>query len=137
MRTQLTCKWLIQAIELGDKPLAEALERNGYEYKTLGNMRKVLQSKSDYKDLFKPDDCVVARTSIEFGQVLRRNVEWIPGVYAHMEDFRCSTYYPKFGSRLFNENYMMFPYGELERRMDFIFSTLGEDRCIFIRHDKG
>jgi hypothetical protein len=60
---------------------------------------------------------------------------WIPGAFATIECFYCSSYYCHFGKYLLNRNYMMLPFGELDRCQDFLFRVVGRDDRIFIRPD--
>ena len=57
--------------------------------------------------------------------------------YCNLEQFKCSYYYPRFGNWLLQQDYIMIPYGEIERRKEFLFDAVGENDCIFVRPDDG
>ena len=52
-----------------------------------------------------------------------------------MENFFCSSYACHYGQYLLNRAYVMLPFGELDRRKEFLFDVFGRDRRIFIRPD--
>jgi len=74
---------------------------------------------------------------LELGERVRRDSKCV--VCHTPEHYFCSYYYSRFGERLFNENYMMLPYGDLRRRQGFLFKQFGsgEYNCIFVRPDSG
>src|SRR5690606_3444445 len=60
----------------------------------------------------------------------------LPGVYCNLQQLQCTSYYPKFGELLLNSQYIMLPFGELNRQKEFLFQCLGEEK-IFIRPNSG
>ena len=76
--------------------------------------------------------------SLNMARFLQRVLaEHRPIIYCTMRNYDCHRYYVHFGKHLLNENYVMLPYGELLRRKEFLFETLGQDRALFIRPDTG
>jgi len=76
--------------------------------------------------------------SIQIAEKVRREKDWIPGVFytEYVDD--CSCYYPHLSDLLLNaDSYIMLPYGELIRKKEFIFDTVGQDGCVFIRPNSG
>ena len=57
--------------------------------------------------------------------------------YCNLEQFKCSYYYPRLSGWLLQQEYLMIPYGEIERKKNFLFNTLGDNDCIFVRPDDG
>ena len=86
---------------------------------------------------FGDDDCVVFHGSLNLAAVLSRYTKWIPGVYYTVDNYRCSTYYNYFGKYHVNNDYIMLPFGELDRQHHFLFSKLGKENTIFVRPDSG
>jgi hypothetical protein len=66
---------------------------------------------------------------------VRSDAIWTPGVIATLENFHCSHYFSHFGKFLLNRDYVMLPFGELERRAEFLFDTFGHHGKIFVRPD--
>lgn len=132
-------KWLLETTvfeQNADNKIIELLEQKGAECKLAHGAHEIWGAKT-YLDLFGPRECVVVRGSIEFcGQVARES-QWVPGVYMTMKNYDCTNYYPVFGDKLLNEDYIMLPYGELSRRKDWLFETLGEKDTLFIRPNRG
>ena len=86
----------------------------------------------------KSKECVILYGSLDFCRKMQRNNSWwVPGNYCNLKNYECISYYPPLAQYLLNENYVMLPYGELLRRKEFLYNTLGEDDCVFIRPNSG
>jgi hypothetical protein len=83
------------------------------------------------------DKCVVFCGSLYSAKMLRKKARWIPGVYYNIPKYECVNYYAYLGEFLFNENYVMLPFGELKRRKEFLYEYLGKERSIFVRPSRG
>lgn len=131
-------KWLIDDHSFAEdtNPLFDALRNQGIEYKTCEGSLSILEGKSLY-DYFPPNDCVITYACLDVAKYIRRNTNWIPGVYYTPERYNCTSYYPVFGEYLLNSNYIMLPFGELIRRKEYLYEKLGQDRCVFIRPNRG
>lgn len=132
-------KWLLQTDIFQENLdfLVEEIKRQGmdcriYDYKPFSDCSDII---SEYGK----NDCVIVYGSLQFAASLKRNKQcgFIPGIYCNLDSFKCSYYYPYFGSWLLNQRYMMFPFGDLLDKRDFIFDTLGKDDCVFLRPDSG
>jgi len=88
-----------------------------------------------YRETFPRDACVVALGDIELVTRIERERRWSPGAFCTVENFACSSYYCWFGRYILNQDYVMLPFGELGRRREFLFDTLGREGHIFIRPD--
>ena len=53
------------------------------------------------------------------------------------DNYLCTSYYPKLSQFLLNAPYIMLPYGELIARKEFLFDTLGNNGCLFVRPNGG
>lgn len=135
----MKAKWLLEQDTFDEdlQPIIDAISYLGHEY-------EIVQYKPTFADIptglaytFEPDDCVVVYGSLQLCQAMRREAEWIPGVYCDLKKYKCSYYYPFFGDFLLNSNYIMLPYGELKRRKEFLFETVGNNGCLFLRPDSG
>jgi hypothetical protein len=93
--------------------------------------------KSELQSLYKPEECVVVYGSIQLCSAINRFCSWVPGTYCSFPAYDCTSYYPFLANYLLNSDYVMLPYGELLRRRDFLYSTLGSDNAVFIRPDTG
>lgn len=110
--------------------LIAALDKAGIEY-------KILKRFGEDKNFINREDCVIYYGSLETAKYLRKIAKWIPGVYYNIDAFKCTNYYPALGDLLLNSEYIMMPFGELIRRKEFIYDTLGKDRTVFIRPNRG
>jgi hypothetical protein len=129
-------KWLLEksVIEDEEKSICEAIQAEGFECKVLDFASYM--DDSAFLKLFDQDDCVVCYGSLQFASRIRRAAQWIPGVYCSLDAYECAYYYPRLGQCLLNEHYVMLPFGELERRKDFLFDTFDTNE-IFIRPSSG
>src|SRR5579872_1794349 len=58
-----------------------------------------------YRDSFPQDACVITHGDIEFVTRICREKRWVPGAFASIENFACSSYYCQFGDFLLNQDY--------------------------------
>lgn len=87
-----------------------------------------------YDHLF-PNQCVVAYGSLNLVSQLQRLKLWVPGPYCTFENFDCTNYYPKFGPRLFNGDYLAIYYGQIRQKLPEIKARFGSE--VFIRPNSG
>ena len=96
------------------------------------------EARNGMKSLGEVEECVVFYGSLETAKQVVREKPWIPGVFYTPVNYQCHRYYPAFGSYLLNADcYGLYPYGELIRLKDTLFSLFGQDNAIFIRPDAG
>lgn len=113
--------------------LVAEVERQGFRSKVC---EFNFASKNDvFLELFQPEECVVFYGSLQLCRKIQRFAKWIPGAYCNVEQFNCSYYYPKFGNLLLNSDYIMLPFGDLQRQQLFLTERL--DGSIFIRPNSG
>lgn len=82
---------------------------------------------------------VTGRKPIFFGSIgaarwLQRNVPEVV-VLADFKSFECTSYYPRIGDLLWNDKYVMLPFGDIRRQSDFLTEVFGKDW--FIRPNDG
>lgn len=88
-----------------------------------------------YGDTFPADHCVVSHGDIELVTRIFHEQRWRPGAFATVENYLCSSYVNHFGEFWLNRDYAMLPFGDLERRKQFLFDSFGIDGRVFIRPD--
>lgn len=126
--------WIIEKnVFENENELVEELSRQGSNY--IFAPRNVLRNK-DLTCIF-PNSCVVYHGGLHIGYKVRRETKLVPGVYASVENYKCSEYYPKFGPFLLNSEYAILPYGDIKRQKDWLYGSLGSNDTIFIRPNKG
>jgi hypothetical protein len=88
-----------------------------------------------YRETFPADACVICHGDIELVTRIHHERRWTPGAFSTVENFTWSNYACHYGRFLLNRDYIMMPFGELDRCKDFLFDTVGRDHRIFIRPD--
>ena len=94
-------------------------------------------SAEDFSDYYDENECVICYGSLNFIKNVRNKAPWIPGHYCTLENYSCTHYYPAFADYLLTDRYVMLPFGELNRQKNFLYETLGNNDCIFIRPNRG
>lgn len=131
--------WFVETdiLEESFNELKKQCELQGHGFKCASGLES-MWNQQPYTHLFKPDDCVVYRGSLEFGAQVKRETPWVPGVYCDMDKYDCTYYYPRFKKEfLFNRHYIMVPYGDLMQREEELYELMGNLDCIFIRPNRG
>jgi len=114
-----------------------------HSLKQKGIPHTVLSGNPTYQDNWQSmhpnnDYPVVVNGSIQFcGIVQRKCPNWYPGPYSTFGAYDCTKYYPIFGDKLLNGDYLMMPYGDLNRNKNELFKQFGIDNTIFIRPNRG
>jgi hypothetical protein len=86
---------------------------------------------------YKHLDCVISHCSIQSALHITNQKSWIPGVFCNFNEYKCTQYYPVLSKYIFNDHYLILPYGDVLRRKHFIFDTVGYKDTVFIRPDSG
>lgn len=132
--------WLLDA-EMFDHyrdDLVAAVTEHGQEYKLIRAPKPGYSWDDEgcsYRRTFPADACVITHGDIALATRVRNEGRWTPGAYCTVEHFFCSRYYTHFGKFLLNSDYVMLPFGELDRCKAFLFETLGVDGRVFVRPD--
>jgi hypothetical protein len=113
--------------------LATSVRRQGHR---VVNATEV-SAETPFEDFFRAEDCVMSHCSIQSAEIIARRTSWRPGVFCNFQEYRCSQYYPALSRYLFNDEYILLPFGELRRRKEFIFDVVGSSDCVFVRPDSG
>ena len=125
--------WIIEHVFADDcERLINSLQKTNTDYCVVSD--PIYEGK--WK-LYPPEQCVITYGSIQFGYLVHREAQWIPGHYCTSEHYRCSVYYNVFGDLLLNYNYFMLPFSELLSKEKLIYGTMGIDDTVFIRPDSG
>ncbi len=82
-------------------------------------------------------DVNIVISSLECAHWVRRSTQYVPGVYYNVPMYECVNYYSTLGKYLLNDNYIMLPWAEMERKKEFLYDKLGQDRAIFVRPNRG
>ena len=132
--------WIIDAgiFDAYHDELASAVKRNGDSVVSLNRPNPPYgwdDANNSYRRAFPKNSCVVAHADIDLVLRIKNDAIWTPGVFATVSHFYCSHYFAHFGQFLLNRDYIMLPYAELPRCIDFIFDTLGRDGRLFVRPD--
>jgi hypothetical protein len=131
----MSLKWLIEAYTEKEEMegFVKSIKNLGYECIETTK----IPSYMSVDDYFEDDSCVISHTSIQTAAEIYHKKKWYPGTFCNFKEYRCSQFYPILGKYLFNADYIMLPYGDLVRRKEFIFDTIGSEGHVFIRPDSG
>lgn len=126
--------WLIESDVFPNEceQLVKELVRQGVPHVVC----KFGKSYEEYIADFDNDACLVFHGSLQFGSLIRRKTNWT-GLYCDLPKFECLYYYPRLGGELLNDNCIMLPFGNLDRRKDSLFDLVGKDGQMFIRPSSG
>lgn len=123
--------WLIEPEVFSDdnlEGLIKALDRSNTPYVEI----EFGKSYQEYINI-PYDDKVVVHGSVQLANVARRLAPRWHGLFYNLPEYNCNYYYPRFGQYLLNQNYVMLPVGDLERRKDFMFFMLSATAELFVR----
>lgn len=127
-------KWLFErfSIDSDSERIVRAVKNQGMEAYEAG--RFPYGEGQAYRDLFKWDDCVVFYGRLNFASQIQRETMWGNiGVFGNSSQFDCTVYYPALSKYLLAEEYVMFPYGDLFRKKQFLFKYFAIDGAVFLR----
>ena len=95
----------------------------------------------DYSRFGSGENCILFLGSLQLGRQLRREMKWIPGVWCNFSFFDCTHYYAYLGQFLLNQDYIMMPIAEFQRRKDEIYrhfsGEIKPNSTIFARPTSG
>ncbi len=134
----MNVKWLIEKgvwHPKEEEALIEACKKLGLEYKLYEY--KPFDKNLKLVNQFDDRDCVVVSGSINLTNAVMCETVWVPGVYAEYPNYLCSVYYLKLGDLLLNSEYVLVPFGDLNRLKGMLYRCFGKDNTIFIRPDSG
>ncbi len=127
-------KWILEkdTFREGLDDLTEAIKKQGMDveivtYIPFDNNLKLIKAIKDPEFIF--------YGSLNLAEIMVE--EYPDNVYYGPEEYNCSTYYNYFGEYHVNKDYIMLPFGELERRCGFLMSTIGINGTVFVRPDTG
>lgn len=131
--------WLVE-----DGPFDENLDSLVREIKSQGMRVEVVKYKpfgSGTYDMFDKDACVLVYGSLNLAQQIQREKAWVPGPICTLPNLKFSSYAARWGKHLLNQEYVMLPYGELDRRRVELCDLWGhlrpKDSYLFVRPDDG
>jgi hypothetical protein len=134
--SELPVHWIIENIvkEPSYLELSEAVARAGHP---------LLNLRGDFaNEMLAPyrNQCVVFNGSIQMCKLvypILREQGCAPVLYSSWQNFRCSAWYPYVGDLLFNDDYVMVPFSEVNRRLHWFYGVFAKEAMIFIRPDSG
>lgn len=126
--------WLLEndVFDADLEPIVDEIKKQGFNYKRVDH--RASTKPEEIAALFPPEDCVIFYGSLGLSRTVKQHTAWIPGIFCDLPKFECVNYYTYLGEHLVNQDYSMLPFGELNRRKDFLLKTHGsEDGRVFVR----
>lgn len=142
-------KWLLEnyTFEENLETIKKVITQQGMQYQICNNLpfdREISiknQNGQDdtlqtFTDSIYNQPPMFAYGSIQLIQSLQRS-KFAVVTFCNFDQFKCSYYYPRLGKYLLQQEYAFIPYGELNRRADWILEKIGRQGQVFIRPDDG
>lgn len=131
--------WLIDSCMPNNlERLKSCLDEHGIKHiesKYLDVVQKHTSAKHILGDSIPIDNEVFVYGSVNLNQFTKNKLYY--SSYFNTHQLKCSYYYPIFKQNMLNSDYIMLPYGDLLRRKNFIFDSIGTQDTVFIRPDTG
>lgn len=112
-------RWLLEPEVFNGEltPFIEVLKESGEDY----TICEFGESYEEYISDFITDD-VVFHGSYQFARLIKEKTKW-KAIYCNFPKFECNYYYPKFGDNLLNSDYLILPFGDMNRKRDWLFTV--------------
>jgi hypothetical protein len=133
----MKAKWLICNLGKDDH-----IQNLYWGVREIGREAEVISLKEFAEMVEKYDDshdCVVTAGSIWMnGEIRKQRPNW-SGNWHDESLYDCTRYYAYWGDYITQQEYVMMPFGEMMRRKDWLYKTLGggPDNKVFFRPDSG
>jgi len=88
------------------------------------------------KNRYTEEDCVIFYGSLNLGQQIWRDTNFIPGIFLTVDNYECYKYYSYYGNKMVNSEYMMLGLNDVKRMSKMFFEKFGGDE-MFIRPSNG
>lgn len=132
--------WVLQTdiFEENLERLQSEITRQGHRFELIKYIP--LQEKQDIPEV---DGPVIFYGSLNLASKVRKARDWV-GVWCDLKKMECTSYYPYYGKFLLNSDYIMLPWGEIDRKRPKIWSKFGQyshgnrkSGNVFIRPNSG
>jgi hypothetical protein len=129
-------QWIIENFTKEESflDLEKEVRAQGYDVQTIkGDFLKA--DLADYRDT-----CVIFNGSIEMCKIAKEVLSaqgCSPIIYCDWEKYLCTSYYPHFSEHVFNDNYVLVPMIEFQRRLYQFYGIFGKQELIFVRPNNG
>ena len=118
-----------------EEQLVAIIENSGHNCNLLD--RDILNFNLDkFKQKYKEEDCVIFYGSLNFGQRLWRETNFVPGVFLTIENYECYRYYSYYGDSMVNSQYMLLGLNDVKRMSKMFFDKF-DCNNLFIRPSNG
>ena len=132
--------WLLDASVFDEyhDAVADAIVRNGFEARSINRPNPPYgwdDTESAYRKAFPAGACVVTHADIDLVNRVLHDARWIPGAFATVDHFFCSSYYARFRRYLLNQDHVMLPFATLRQRCNAPTCTMRDGLLSPGRHD--
>jgi len=88
------------------------------------------------KNNYHQDDCVIFYGSLNLGQKIWNDTNFIPGIFYTKNNYECYRYYGYYGDNMVNDKYILIGLNDLKRYKN-IFFDIFDTNYMFIRPSNG
>lgn len=129
--------WLIESDVFDENidRLCAEIQIQGHKYIVVPY--EPFESSKKYLTVFPKEEPTIFYGSINFATQIKRESEWVPGLFWTKDKYRCRNYYPHLSKYILPQNYAFLPWGDVLNKKKWLFKTFGSDNRIFIRPDQG
>jgi len=119
----------------------KVIEKEIINYFNSNNINYIIVNKNDHDirslvPVNHLNDKIMFYGSLEMARRVRLG-NFNVGLFCTIDNYKCSNYYSKYNRCLLNSNYVMFPFGDLINKKDFINNIFKDNNGFFIRPDSG
>lgn len=119
-----------------EQQLVDTIKGSGQKCYLLDDSHWNFDFDRSVKNKYKEEDCVIFYGSLNLGQQLWRNTNFIPGIFLTVENYECYKYYSYYGDKMVNSQYMLLGLNDVKRLKDMFFEKFDCDE-MFIRPSNG
>lgn len=119
-----------------EKQLVSTIKDSGQNCYLLDDSHWNFDFDKSVKEKYKEDDCVIFYGSLNLGQRLWRETNFIPGIFLTIENYECFKYYSYYGDKMVNSQYMLLGLNDVKRMSKMFFEKFGGEN-MFIRPSNG
>jgi len=119
-----------------EKQLVDTIKNSGQDCYLLDDSHWNFDFDKSIKKKYNEDNCVIFYGSLNLGQRIWKETNFIPGIYLTRDNYECYKYYSYYGDEMVNSRYMLLGLNDVKRSKDMFFEMFNTNE-MFIRPSNG